>query len=139
MHGAVAAGLAAAGQENGNGRQARRDLIFTHISVPGPARFSAGGAGVPVAVRERLARQYGCAADALAWCVFGFQRGHIIVLCRNEPPGVMAGKAGSQLSLILPTRRGRRTADSRPARPDELPPDLLQSAMTTFPWAWPSS
>jgi hypothetical protein len=45
-------------------------------------------------VCERVARQYRCVGDALAWRVFGFQRQHIIALCQNESPGVMAGKAG---------------------------------------------
>ena len=43
---------------------------------------------------ERVARQYRCVGDALAWCVFGFQRRYILALCRNQPPGVMAGKKG---------------------------------------------
>ena len=43
---------------------------------------------------ERLARQYRCVGDALAWRVFGFQRRNIIALCQNAPPGVMAGKQG---------------------------------------------
>src|ERR1700722_7307531 len=43
-------------------------------------------------VCERLARQYRCVGDALAWRVFGFQRGTILALCHNDPPGMMAGK-----------------------------------------------
>lgn len=50
-------------------------------------------------VCERVARQYRCVGDALAWRVFGFQRRHIIALCQNEPPGVMAGKAGLAAEL----------------------------------------
>jgi len=45
-------------------------------------------------VCERVARQFRCVGDALAWRVFGFDRRHIIALCLNEPPGVMAGKEG---------------------------------------------
>jgi hypothetical protein len=45
-------------------------------------------------VCERLARQYRCVGDALAWRVFGFQRKTIIALCQNDSPGMMAGKDG---------------------------------------------
>lgn len=45
-------------------------------------------------VCERVARQLRCVGDALAWRVFGFERRYILALCRNQPPGVMAGKAG---------------------------------------------
>lgn len=45
-------------------------------------------------VCERVARQLRCIGDALAWRVFGFQRRYILALCRNDPPGVMAGKKG---------------------------------------------
>lgn len=50
-------------------------------------------------VCERVARQYRCVGDALAWRVFGFQRRYIIALCQNAPPGVMAGKAGLAAEL----------------------------------------
>jgi hypothetical protein len=50
-------------------------------------------------VCERVARQYRCVGDALAWRVFGFQRRNIIALCQNEPPGVMAGKKGLDAEL----------------------------------------
>ena len=50
-------------------------------------------------VCERVARQYRCVGDALAWRVFGFQRRNIIALCPNEPPGVMAGKKGLDAEL----------------------------------------
>jgi hypothetical protein len=43
---------------------------------------------------ERVARQLRCVGDALAWRVFGFQRRYILALCRNDPPGIMAGKKG---------------------------------------------
>ena len=43
---------------------------------------------------ERVGRQLRCVGDALAWRGFGFERRYILALCRNEPPGVMAGKAG---------------------------------------------
>jgi hypothetical protein len=43
---------------------------------------------------ERVARQFRCVGDALAWRVFGFQRKYIIALCQNAPAGVMAGKEG---------------------------------------------
>jgi hypothetical protein len=45
-------------------------------------------------VCERVGRQLRCVGDALAWRVFGFERRYILALCRNQPPGVMAGKAG---------------------------------------------
>jgi hypothetical protein len=45
-------------------------------------------------ISERVARQLRCVGDALAWRVFGFQRRYILALCRNDPPGVMAGKKG---------------------------------------------
>lgn len=45
-------------------------------------------------VCERVARQLRCVGDALAWRVFGFQRRYILALCRNDPPGIMAGKKG---------------------------------------------
>lgn len=45
-------------------------------------------------VCERIARQYMCIGDALAWRVFGFERRYIIALSQNAPPGVMAGKEG---------------------------------------------
>jgi hypothetical protein len=50
-------------------------------------------------VCERLGRQYRCVGDALAWRVFGFQRGNIIALCQNAPPGMMAGKEGLEAEL----------------------------------------
>ena len=50
-------------------------------------------------VCERVARQFRCVGDALAWRMFGFDRRHIIALCQNEPPGVMAGKAGLTAEL----------------------------------------
>jgi hypothetical protein len=43
---------------------------------------------------ERIARQYRSIGDALAWRVFGFERKYILALCRNDPPGSMARKAG---------------------------------------------
>jgi hypothetical protein len=50
-------------------------------------------------VCERLARQYRCIGDALAWRVFGFQRKHIVALLQNAPPGMMAGKEGLEAEL----------------------------------------
>jgi len=50
-------------------------------------------------VCERLARQYRCVGDALAWRVFGFERRTIITLCQNASPGVWAGKAGVPAEL----------------------------------------
>jgi hypothetical protein len=50
-------------------------------------------------VCERVARQFRCVGDALAWRVFGFRRQHIIALCQNAPPGIMAGKLGLQAEL----------------------------------------
>ena len=55
-------------------------------------------------VCERLARQYRCVGDALAWRVFGFRRGNIIALCQNAPPGVMAGKQGLAAELARADR-----------------------------------
>jgi hypothetical protein len=48
---------------------------------------------------ERVARQYRCVGDALAWRVFGFDRRHIIALCQNDSPGIWAGKAGLSAEL----------------------------------------
>jgi hypothetical protein len=48
---------------------------------------------------ERVARQFRCIGDALAWRVFGFERRNIIALCQNAPPGVWAGKAGAAAEL----------------------------------------
>lgn len=50
-------------------------------------------------VCERVARQFRCVGDALAWRVFGFDRRNIIALCQNAPPGVWAGKAGAPAEL----------------------------------------
>jgi hypothetical protein len=43
---------------------------------------------------QRIARQYRCVGDALAWRVFGFDRRYILSLCRSQSSGVMAGKLG---------------------------------------------
>jgi len=43
---------------------------------------------------ERVARQFRCVGDALAWRVFGFERQYITALARNQSPGMMAGKLG---------------------------------------------
>jgi hypothetical protein len=48
---------------------------------------------------ERVARQFRCVGDALAWRVFGLERRNIIALCQNDPPGVWAGKAGAAAEL----------------------------------------
>ena len=48
---------------------------------------------------ERIGRQYRSIGDAMAWRAFGFNRRIILALCRNEPPGVMAGKAGLSAEL----------------------------------------
>lgn len=48
---------------------------------------------------ERVARQFRCVGDALAWRVFGFERRNIIALCQNAPPGIWAGKAGAAAEL----------------------------------------
>jgi hypothetical protein len=48
---------------------------------------------------ERVARQFRCVGDALAWRVFGFERRNILALCQNDPPGVWAGKAGALAEL----------------------------------------
>ena len=48
---------------------------------------------------ERVARQFRCVGDALAWRVFGFERQHIVALSRNQAPGVMAGKKGLAAEL----------------------------------------
>lgn len=45
-------------------------------------------------VCERVARQLRCVGDALAWRVFGYQRRYVLALCRNDGPGIMAGKTG---------------------------------------------
>jgi hypothetical protein len=48
---------------------------------------------------ERVARQFRCVGDALAWRVFGFERRNIIALCQNDPSGVWWGKAGALAEL----------------------------------------
>jgi hypothetical protein len=74
-------------------------------------------------VCERVARQFRCVGDALAWRVFGYDRRHIIALCRNQSPGVMAGKKG--LERERETVREAFVEDGRfaDARPDQLPAD----------------
>jgi hypothetical protein len=47
-----------------------------------------------VEVCNRVIRQLKCVGDALAWRVFAFDRRHIFALCRNQSPGLMAGKEG---------------------------------------------
>jgi hypothetical protein len=64
-------------------------------------------------VCERVARQFRCVGDALAWRVFGFERRNIIALCQNDPPGVWAGKAGAPPSLTLSSGLTGRMASSR--------------------------
>ncbi|MEZ0107897.1 hypothetical protein ABH920_001889 [Catenulispora sp. EB89] len=48
---------------------------------------------------ERIGRQYRSIGDAMAWRAFGFDRRVILALCRNEPPGIMAGKEGLRAEL----------------------------------------
>ena len=48
---------------------------------------------------ERIGRQYRSIGDAMAWRAFDFRRRIILALCRNQPPGVMAGKAGLSAEL----------------------------------------
>jgi hypothetical protein len=50
---------------------------------------------------ERIARQFRCVGDALAWRVFGFEREYITALARNQSPGMMAGKLGLRAELAL--------------------------------------
>jgi hypothetical protein len=50
-------------------------------------------------VCERIARQYRCVGDGLAWRVFGFQRKEIIARSLNAPPGLMAAKTGLEAEL----------------------------------------
>jgi hypothetical protein len=50
---------------------------------------------------ERVARQFRCVGDALAWRVFGFEREYITTLARNQSPGMMAGKPGLAAELAL--------------------------------------
>jgi hypothetical protein len=50
-------------------------------------------------VCERVARQFRCVGDALAWRVFGFERRNIIARCLNAPPGIWAGKVGALAEL----------------------------------------
>jgi hypothetical protein len=50
---------------------------------------------------ERVARQFRCVGDALAWRVFGFERDYITTLARNQSPGMMAGKLGLPAELAL--------------------------------------
>ena len=73
---------------------------------------------------ERVARQFRCLGDALAWRVLGFERRYILALCRNQPPRVMAGKVGFG-SRARPRRTGVEGNWSVRdfARSDELPSD----------------
>ncbi|MFI8234885.1 hypothetical protein ACIGDI_39425 [Streptomyces sp. NPDC085900] len=48
---------------------------------------------------ERVARQFRSVGDALAWRAFNHDRRYILALCRNPPPGIMAGKAGLKTEL----------------------------------------
>ncbi|MFF3412590.1 hypothetical protein ACFYW8_41940 [Streptomyces sp. NPDC002742] len=48
---------------------------------------------------ERLGRQFRSIGDALAWRAFNHDRRYILALCRNESPGLMAGKAGLKAEL----------------------------------------
>ncbi|MFD3580931.1 hypothetical protein [Streptomyces sp. NPDC058683] len=48
---------------------------------------------------ERVARQFRSIGDALAWRAFNHDRRYILALCRNAPPGIMAGKAGLKTEL----------------------------------------
>jgi hypothetical protein len=47
-----------------------------------------------VDVCERVDRQLRSIADAMAWRVFSYDRRVIVAFSRNDPPGLMAGKAG---------------------------------------------
>jgi hypothetical protein len=59
-------------------------------------------------VCERVARQFRCVGDALAWWVFGFERRNIIALCQNDPPGVWTGKVGAPAELDAVEQAYRR-------------------------------
>ncbi|MFF3257026.1 hypothetical protein ACFYWP_40010 [Actinacidiphila glaucinigra] len=48
---------------------------------------------------ERVSRQFRSIGDALAWRAFNHDRRYILALCRNAPPGIMAGKAGLKTEL----------------------------------------
>lgn len=48
---------------------------------------------------ERVGRQFRSIGDALAWRAFNHDRRYILALCRNAPPGIMAGKAGLEMEL----------------------------------------
>ena len=50
-------------------------------------------------VCERVARQFRCVGDALAWRVFGFRRQHVIALSQNDPAGPMVPKTGLPAEL----------------------------------------
>ena len=66
---------------------------------------------------ERVGRQFRCVGDALAWRVFGFQRKHIIALCQNAPPGIMAGKEGLPAELTASRPLLSQKCSVRPSRP----------------------
>ena len=53
---------------------------------------------------ERVARQFRCVGDALAWRVFGFEREYITTLARNQSPGTMAQKVGLPAELAVVER-----------------------------------
>jgi len=79
---------------------------------------------------ERVARQYRCVGDALAWRVFGFDRSHILALSRNQSPGVMAGKKG--LARERETVEQAYTQDGRFALMHDLTNCLRIGDVTVF-------
>jgi hypothetical protein len=79
---------------------------------------------------ERIARQYRCVGDALAWRVFGFQRREIIARCQNASPGVMAGKDGLEAELA---EIEKARADGVFAIQHDLTNCLRIGDMTIFP------
>ena len=64
-------------------------------------------------VCERVARQFRCIGDALAWRVFGFERRNIIALCQNAPLGSGPAKPEPRPSLTPSSRPTGRMASSR--------------------------
>ena len=97
--------LAAETDRNGFSRAAKRMRAQKQPQAGTPEPQSGFDVSLPETweferdVCARVARQFRCVGDALAWRVFGFQRQHIIALSQSAPPGVMAGKKGLQAEL----------------------------------------
>ncbi|MBO2448666.1 hypothetical protein J4573_16310 [Actinomadura barringtoniae] len=77
------------------------------VPVDSPALHSSGDTNGPEPwelerdVCERVARQLRSIGDGLAWKAFGYDRGPILALSQNAPPGPMANKEGLLAELAF--------------------------------------